>query len=163
MGAYVIIILDEDNPDTLIAARKGSPLVIGIGKGEHFLASDASPIIEYTKEVVYVNDYELAIVKADELILKNLGNEKITPYIQQLDIELAAIEKSGYDHFMLKEIFEQPTTIFDCLRGRLDVANATITMAGVQQHIDLLKKCPTHYHHSLWYQLACRLGCRICF
>lgn len=102
-GAYVIILLDEDNPDTLIAARKGSPLVIGVGKGEHFLASDASPIIEYTKEVVYVNDYELAIIRPDELILKNLGNEKITPFVQKLDMELAAIEKGGYDHFMLKE------------------------------------------------------------
>ncbi len=135
VGAYVIVLLDEDNPDTIIAARKGSPLVIGVGKGEHFLASDASPIIEYTKEVVYVNDYELAILKSDELILKNLGNEKITPFIQKLDVELAAIEKGGYDHFMLKEIFEQPDTIFDCLRGRLDVNNATITMAGVQNNI----------------------------
>jgi glucosamine--fructose-6-phosphate aminotransferase (isomerizing) len=122
VGAYVIVLLDKESPDTLIAARKGSPLVIGIGKGEHFLASDASPIIEYTKEVVYVNDFELAILKADELILKNLGNEKITPFVQKLDLEMAAIEKGGYDHFMLKEIFEQPDTIFDCLRGRLDVA-----------------------------------------
>ncbi len=118
VGAYVIVLVDQDNPDTLIAARKGSPLVIGIGKGEHFLASDASPIIEYTKEVVYVNDYELAIIKPDELILKNLGNEKITPFIQKLDLELAAIEKGGFDHFMLKEIFEQPETIFDCLQRK---------------------------------------------
>ncbi len=88
-------IIDKESPDTLIAARKGSPLVIGIGKGEHFLASDASPIIEYTKEVVYVNDYELAIIRPDELILKNLGNEKLTPYVQKLDMELAAIEKGG--------------------------------------------------------------------
>ncbi|HLK29027.1 MAG TPA: hypothetical protein VKT28_10605, partial [Puia sp.] len=138
VGAYVIVLLDEDNPDTIIAARKGSPLVIGVGKGEHFLASDASPIIEYTKEVVYVNDYELAILKPDELVLKNLGNEKITPFIQKLDLELAAIEKGGYDHFMLKEIFEQPDTIFDCLRGRLDINNATITMAGVQNNIEHL-------------------------
>ena len=94
-GAYVIVLLDRDHPDTIIAARKGSPLVIGIGKGEHFLASDASPIIEYTKEVVYVNDYELAIIKCDELILKNLGNEKITPFVQKLDLELTAIEKGG--------------------------------------------------------------------
>ena len=108
VGAYVIVLIDQDNPDTLIAARKGSPLVIGIGKDEHFLASDASPIIEYTKEVVYVNDYEIAIIKPDELILKNLGNEKQTPFITKLDMELAAIEKGGYDHFMLKEIFEQP-------------------------------------------------------
>ncbi|MBC8033568.1 MAG: isomerizing glutamine--fructose-6-phosphate transaminase, partial [Chitinophagaceae bacterium] len=139
VGAYVIILLDEEQPDTLIAARKGSPLVIGIGKGEHFLASDASPIVEYTKEVVYINDYELAIVKADELILKNLGNEKITPYIQKLDLELAAIEKGGYDHFMLKEIFEQPETIHDCLRGRLDAGAGTITMSGVQNYIEQLK------------------------
>ena len=82
-GAYVILLLDQDNPDTIIAARKGSPLVIGIGKGEHFLGSDATPMLEYTKEVVYVNDYEIAIIKADELILKNLGNEKQTPYISQ--------------------------------------------------------------------------------
>ncbi len=95
-GAYVIVLLDKDHPDVIVAARKGSPLVIGIGKGEHFLASDASPIIEYTKEVVYVNDYELAIIKSDELILKNLGNEKITPFVQKLDLELTAIEKGGY-------------------------------------------------------------------
>ncbi|OQP52112.1 glutamine--fructose-6-phosphate aminotransferase [Niastella yeongjuensis] len=144
VGAYVIILIDQDNPDTLIAARKGSPLVIGIGKNrdEHFLASDASPIIEYTKTVVYVNDYELAIIKPDELILKNLGNEKITPFVQQLDLELAAIEKGGYDHFMLKEIFEQPSTVFDCLRGRVDAANGTITMAGVEANIDILKNAP---------------------
>jgi glucosamine--fructose-6-phosphate aminotransferase (isomerizing) len=157
VGAYVIILLDKESPDTIIAARKGSPLVIGIGKGEHFLASDASPIIEYTKEVVYVNDYELAILKADELILKNLGNEKLTPYVQKLDLELAAIEKGGYDHFMLKEIFEQPDTIFDCLRGRLDVTKGTITMAGIQQNIERLTKanriiiiaCGTSWHAGL--------------
>ena len=142
-GAYVILLLDEDDPGTIIAARKGSPLVIGIGKGEHFLGSDASPMLEYTKEVVYVNDYELAIVKPDELILKNLGNEKITPYVQKLDIELAAIEKGGYDHFMLKEIFEQPQTIFDCLRGRLDVVAGTITMSGIQQYACLLYTSPS--------------------
>jgi glutamine---fructose-6-phosphate transaminase (isomerizing) len=142
VGAYVIVLLEQDNPDTLIAARKGSPLVIGIGKGEHFLASDASPIIEYTKEVVYVNDYELAIIKPDELVLKNLGNEKITPFIQKLDLELAAIEKGGYDHFMLKEIFEQSDTIFDCLRGRLDAEAGTITMSGVEQYITQLKNAP---------------------
>src|SRR5205085_3513297 len=117
---------------TISTARKGSPLVIGIGKGEHFLGSDATPMLEYTKEVVYVNDYEIAIIKADELILKNLGNETQTPYITKLDMELAEIEKSGYDHFMLKEIFEQPHTIYDCLRGRLNAAAGTITMGGVK-------------------------------
>lgn len=142
VGAYVIVILDEDNPHTLIAARKGSPLVIGIGKGEHFLASDASPIIEYTKEVVFVNDYEMAIVKADELILKNSSNEIQTPYIQKLDIELAAIEKSGFDHFMLKEIFEQPQTIFDSLRGRLDAKNGTVNLGGLREYMEALKRAP---------------------
>ena len=168
-GAYVIVLIDQDNPDTLIAARKGSPLVIGVGKGEHFLASDASPIIEYTKEVVYVNDYELAIIRPDELILKNLGNEKLTPYVQKLDLELAAIEKSGYDHFMLKEIFEQPHTIFDCLRGRLDPAAGTITMAGVQNHIEQLKHaqriiiiaCGTSWHAGLVAEYVIEELCRI--
>ncbi|WP_431211222.1 glutamine--fructose-6-phosphate transaminase (isomerizing) [Puia sp. P3] len=169
VGAYVIVLLDKESPDTIIAARKGSPLVIGIGKGEHFLASDASPIIEYTKEVVYVNDYELAILKPDELILKNLGNEKLTPYVQKLDLELAAIEKGGYDHFMLKEIFEQPDTIFDCLRGRLDVTKGTITMAGIQQNIERLTKanriimvaCGTSWHAGLVAEYIFEELCRI--
>jgi glucosamine--fructose-6-phosphate aminotransferase (isomerizing) len=169
VGAYVIVLLDRDSPDTVIAARKGSPLVIGIGKGEHFLASDASPIIEYTKEVVYVNDYELAILKADELVLKNLGNEKITPFIQKLDLEMAAIEKGGYDHFMLKEIFEQPDTIFDCLRGRLDAVKGSITMAGIQQHIEKLTHanriimvgCGTSWHAGLVAEYVFEELCRI--
>ena len=156
-GAYVILLIDEDDPETIIAARKGSPLVIGVGKGEHFLGSDASPMLEYTKEVVYVNDYELAIVKPGELILKNLGNEKLTPFVQKLDIELAAIEKGGYDHFMLKEINEQPETIFDCLRGRLDAEKGTITMAGVENNMDKLAAakriiiiaCGTSWHAGL--------------
>src|ERR1700733_13408293 len=169
VGAYVIVLLDRDSPDTLIAARKGSPLVIGIGKGEHFLASDASPIIEYTKEVVYVNDYELAIIKRDELILKNLGNEKITPFVQKLDLELTAIEKGGYEHFMLKEIFEQPDTIFDCLRGRLDAIKGTITMAGVQNNIEklcqakriIMVACGTSWHAGLIAEYIIEEICRI--
>lgn len=169
VGAYVLVLLDQDHPDTIIAARKGSPLVIGIGKGEHFLASDASPIIEYTKEVVYVNDFELAIIKSDELILKNLGNEKLTPFVQKLDLELTAIEKGGYDYFMLKEIFEQPNTIFDCLRGRLDVINRTITMAGVQNNIEQLKNanriiiiaCGTSWHAGLLAEYVFEELCRI--
>lgn len=168
-GAYCILLIDEDDPETIIAARKGSPLVIGVGKGEHFLASDASPIIEYTKEVVYVNDYELAIVKPDQLILKNLGNEKITPYITTLDMELAAIEKGGYDHFMLKEIFEQPSTIYDCLRGRLDAAAGTITMAGIENNIEQLMNanrimivaCGTSWHAGLVAEYIIEEICRI--
>jgi glucosamine--fructose-6-phosphate aminotransferase (isomerizing) len=157
VGAYVIVLIDQDDPLTLIAARKGSPLVIGIGKGEHFLASDASPIIEYTKEVVYVNDYQIAIIKKDELILKNLGNERQTPYITKLDMELAAIEKGGYEHFMLKEIFEQPQTIYDCLRGRLDAEAGTITMSGIQKYAEqimnanriVMVACGTSWHAGL--------------
>lgn len=168
-GAYVILLLDEDNPDTIIAARKGSPLVIGIGKNEHFLGSDASPMLEYTKEVVYVNDYEIAILKADELILKNLGNEKQIPYIMNLDIELAAIEKGGYDHFMLKEINEQPSTIYDCLRGRLDAQAGTITMKGIQENIDALINAPriiiiacgTSWHAGLTAEYIIEELCRI--
>ncbi len=169
VGAYVILLLDEETPGTIIAARKGSPLVIGIGKGEHFLGSDASPMLEYTKEVVYVNDYELAIIRPDELILKNLGNEKITPYVQKLDIELAAIEKGGYDHFMLKEIFEQPQTIYDCLRGRLDAVAGTITMSGIQQYAEqimnanriIMIACGTSWHAGLIAEYIFEELCRI--
>jgi len=168
-GAYVILLLNADDPETIIAARKGSPLVIGIGKGEHFLGSDATPMLEYTKEVVYVNDYELAIIKPDELILKNLGNEKITPYIQKLDIELAAIEKGGYDHFMLKEIFEQPQTIYDCLRGRLDPVAGTITMSGIEQYAEqimsakriVMVACGTSWHAALTAEYIFEELCRI--
>ncbi|MER3470419.1 MAG: glutamine--fructose-6-phosphate transaminase (isomerizing) [Chitinophagaceae bacterium] len=168
-GAYVILLLDEEHPDTIIAARKGSPLVIGIGKGEHFLGSDATPMLEYTKEVVYVNDYEVAIIKADELILKNLGNEKQTPFITKLDMELAAIEKGGYEHFMLKEIFEQPQTIHDCLRGRLDAEAGTITMSGIAKYAEQIMNanrivmiaCGTSWHAGLVAEYIFEELCRI--
>ncbi len=168
-GAYVILLIEPENPDTILAARKGSPLVIGIGKNEHFLGSDASPMLEYTKEVVYVNDYELAIIRPDELILKNLGNETITPYVQKLDIELAAIEKGGYEHFMLKEIFEQPQTIFDSMRGRLNATAGTITLSGIQQYADqligaeriVLVACGTSWHAGLVAEYIFEELCRI--
>jgi glucosamine--fructose-6-phosphate aminotransferase (isomerizing) len=168
-GAYVILLLDEDDPGTIIAARNGSPLVIGIGKGEHFLGSDATPMLEYTKEVVYVNDYEVAIIKSGELILKNLGNERQTPYITKLDMELTAIEKGGYDHFMLKEIFEQPSTIYDCLRGRLHAKDGTITMKGVEDNIEqlvnakriIILACGTSWHAGLVAEYVIEELCRI--
>lgn len=168
-GAYVILVLDEDTPDTIIAARKGSPLVIGIGQGEHFLGSDASPMLGHTKEVVYINDYELAIIKPDELILKNLGNEVVTPFIQKLDMELASIEKAGYPHFMLKEIFEQPKAILDCLRGRLDAINNQIILSGLDKVKDkllaanriIIVACGTSWHAALlaeyWIEELCRI------
>jgi glutamine---fructose-6-phosphate transaminase (isomerizing) len=169
VGAYCILLVDKDDPETIVAARKGSPLVIGIGKGEHFLASDATPFVEYTKEVVYVNDYQIAIVRPDELILKNLGNEKETPFIQKLDLELAAIEKGGYDHFMLKEINEQPETIFDCLRGRLNADAGTITMSGVENNLHaltnahriLMVACGTSWHAGLVAEYLFEDLCRI--
>lgn len=168
-GAYCILLIDQDEPDTIIAARKGSPLVIGVGKGEHFLGSDATPMLEYTKEVVYVNDYELAIVRPNELILKNLGNEKITPFVTKLDMELSAIEKGGYEHFMLKEIFEQPSTILDCLRGRLNASAGTITMSGVQDNMEAFKTaqriiivaCGTSWHAGLVAEYIIEELCRI--
>lgn len=169
VGAYCILLLHKDDPETIIAARKGSPLVIGIGKGEHFLASDASPIIEYTKEVVYVNDYEIAIVKPDELVLKNLGNDKQTPFITKLNMELAAIEKGGYEHFMLKEIFEQPNTIYDCLRGRLDANIPHIVMNGIDQYQQqimnasriIIVACGTSWHAGLIAEYIIEETCRI--
>lgn len=169
VGAYCILLVHKDDPETIIAARKGSPLVIGIGKNEHFLASDASPIIEYTKEVVYVNDYEIAIVKPDELILKNLGNDRQTPFITKLNMEMAAIEKGGYDHFMLKEIFEQPNTIYDCLRGRLDAELGTITMSGIQKYAEqimnapriIIIACGTSWHAGLIAEYIIEETCRI--
>ncbi len=172
-GAYVILLVEQDNPGNIIAARKGSPLVIGIGKGAHYLGSDPSPMLEYTKEVVYVNDYELAIVKPDELVLKNLGNEKVTPTIQQLDTELAAIEKGGYEHFMLKEIFEQQQTIFDCMRGRLNAATGSIKMAGIEQYAKELTEathvvmiaCGTSWHAGLIaeyiFEDLCRMNVKV--
>lgn len=169
VGAYCILLISNDDPTTILAARKGSPLVIGIGKGEHFLASDASPIIEYTKEVVYVNDYEIAIVKPDELILKNLGNEKQTPFITKLDMELAAIEKGGYDHFMLKEIHEQPNSIFDCLRGRLLPQSGQIMMGGIENNMEafinanriMIVACGTSWHAGLIAEYLIEELCRI--
>lgn len=169
VGAYCILVLDKETPDTIIAARKGSPLVIGIGKEEHFLASDASPIIEYTKEVVYVNDYEIAIVKPDELVLKNLGNDKQTPFITRLNMELTAIEKGGYEHFMLKEIFEQPDTIFDCLRGRLDINDKKIVLSGIDKYEEqilsagriIVIACGTSWHAGLIAEYIIEETCRI--
>lgn len=168
-GAYVILLLDNDMPDTIIAARKGSPLVIGVGENEHFLGSDASPMLAYTKDVVYINDYEMVIVRPDELILKNLTNEKLTPFVQRLDLDLAAIEKGGYEHFMLKEIFEQPQTIFDSFRGRLDVEQAMLTLSGLDAIRDKLLRarriiivaCGTSWHAGLLAEYLIEELCRV--
>ena len=168
-GAYVILLLDSEMPDTIIAARKGSPLVIGVGENEHFLGSDASPMLAYTKDVVYINDYEMVIVRPDELILKNLVNENLTPFVQRLDLDLAAIEKGGYEHFMLKEIFEQPQTIFDSFRGRLDVEQTMLTLSGLERIKDkllaarriIIVACGTSWHAGLLAEYLIEELCRV--
>src|SRR5690606_38610712 len=168
-GAYVILLLSEEYPQTIFAARKGSPLVIGIGQGEHFLGSDASPMLGYTKEIVYINDYELAIIKPDELILKNLGNERLTPFVQKLDMELASIEKGGYEHFMLKEIYDQPAAIYDSLRGRLDAVQGQITLSGIDSIKDkllaarriIIVACGTSWHAGLLGEYLIEELCRL--
>ncbi len=137
IGAYAIVVMSKDDPNTLIAARKGSPLVVGIGEQEFFLASDASPIVEYTKDVVYLDDEEIAILqRGQKLKIKTIKDVEKNPVIQKLELDISQLEKSGYDHFMLKEIFEQPITIRDCMRGRIQADNTTITMAGIIDHLD---------------------------
>ncbi|MFN8416823.1 MAG: glutamine--fructose-6-phosphate transaminase (isomerizing) [Cytophagaceae bacterium] len=157
VGAYAIVIISKHDPDMLIAARKGSPLVIGIGKEEFFLASDATPIIEYTSEVVYLNDHEIATIKKGELSITNIHAAKQTPYIQKLDLELDQIEKGGFSHFMLKEIFEQPKSITDCLRGRVIAANGHLQLGGIRQYANklvnaqriIIVACGTSWHAGL--------------
>src|SRR6187431_2189442 len=140
VGAYAIVIISLEDPDLLVAARKGSPLVVGVGKDEFFLASDATPIIEYTNEVVYLNDQEIAIIKDGKLRIKNTANLPLTPYIETIDLELEAIEKGGFEHFMLKEIFEQPRSISDCMRGRLNAQTGRLVLGGLSEYLNKLIK-----------------------
>lgn len=158
IGAYAIVVIAKDDPDTLIAAKKGSPLVIGIGEDEFFIASDATPIVEYTKNVVYLNDEEIAILKRDEeLKIKTIKNKDKTPYIQKLELNLTALEKGGYDHFMLKEIYEQPRSIRDCMRGRLNIENGIVSLGGILDYEEKIRNaeriimiaCGTSYHAGL--------------
>lgn len=169
IGAYAIVILSADAPDKLVAARKGSPLVIGIGQGEFFLASDATPIVEYTKEVVYLNDQEVAVIEGNNLTVKDTSNLPLTPYIQKVDMDLEAIEKGGFDHFMLKEIFEQPKSISDCMRGRLDAASGRLVLGGLREYLNklvaadriLIVACGTSWHAGLVAEYFFEEFCRI--
>ena len=169
VGAYAIVVMSEDEPDTLIAARKSSPLVIGLGEGEFFIASDATPIIEYTKEVVYLNDHDIAVIRDGKLQIKDLEDTPTTPYIQTLDMELEAIEKGGFPHFMLKEIFEQPKSISDCMRGRINAAKGQLVLGGIQDHVkDLINAnrimivaCGTSWHAGLVAEYIFEDVCRI--
>ncbi|WP_460893796.1 glutamine--fructose-6-phosphate transaminase (isomerizing) [Rufibacter soli] len=157
VGAYAIVVISHDSPTQLVAARKGSPLVIGVGKGEFFLASDATPIIEYTNEVVYLNDFEIAVIKDGVLDIRTKEDVVQTPYIQTLEMELESIEKGGYPHFMLKEIFEQPRSILDSMRGRLVAENTQLTMSSIREYATRFKNadriiivaCGTSWHAGL--------------
>jgi glucosamine--fructose-6-phosphate aminotransferase (isomerizing) len=142
VGAYAIVLMDANEPTQLIAARKGSPLVIGVGEDEFFFASDATPIIEYTKEVIYLDDYQIAVVKNGELTIKNIDNVKQSPYIQRVELELEAIEKGGFEHFMLKEIFEQPRSVKDCMRGRVIADEGHLVLGGLRDYLDDIAKSP---------------------
>jgi len=157
VGAYAIVIMDKENPDELIAARKGSPMVIGVGKNEYFIASDASPIIEYTKNVIYLNDNEIAYVRRDELLIKNINNVVQIPYVEELELKLEMLEKGGFDHFMLKEIYEQPRSIRDCMRGRIYPSSGEVQLGGIKEYAEKLKNidriiivaCGTSWHAGL--------------
>ena len=157
IGAYAIVIMSADEPDLLIAARKGSPMVIGVGKGEYFIASDATPIVEYTKNVIYLNDNEVAYIRREDLLIKNIDNTVQTPYIQELDLKLEMLEKGGYDHFMLKEIYEQPRSIRDCMRGRIYPQLGKVQLGGIKEYTEKLKNidriiivaCGTSWHAGL--------------
>jgi glucosamine--fructose-6-phosphate aminotransferase (isomerizing) len=169
IGAYAIVVMSLEDPDLLIAARKGSPLVIGVGKDEFFMASDATPIIEYTNEVIYLNDQEIAIINNGKLTVKNTANLPLTPYVQTVDLELEAIEKGGYDHFMIKEIFEQPRSIHDCMRGRLDSSTGRLILGGLREYINrlvnadrvLIVACGTSWHAGLVAEYFFEEFCRI--
>ncbi|MBN2616034.1 MAG: glutamine--fructose-6-phosphate transaminase (isomerizing) [Bacteroidales bacterium] len=157
-GAYAIAVLSEENPNKLIVARKGSPMVIGIGDGEFYVASDATPIVEYTKSVVYLAEEDMAILeRGKEIKLKTIKNKEKTPYIEALEMDLTALEKDGYDHFMLKEIFEQPRSIRDSMRGRLNADKGIVSLGGIADYEQKLVNakriiiiaCGTSWHAGL--------------
>lgn len=158
IGAYAIAVLDRSNPDVIVAARKGSPLVVGIGDGEYFLASDATPIVEYTNKVVYIEDEEVVTIeRGKELDITTIGNVQKTPEIKQLEMTLSQLEKCGYPHFMLKEIFEQPTTLAASMRGRVNVDRNNVTIAGFIDNKErflnakriIITACGTSWHAGL--------------
>ncbi|MFT6486035.1 MAG: glucosamine--fructose-6-phosphate aminotransferase (isomerizing) [Neolewinella sp.] len=157
-GAYAIAVIDRNNPDVLVGARKQSPLVVGIGEGEYFIGSDASPFLDSTKRVVYLEDNQIATISmAKGLQIKNSDNEEQPPFIQTLDLQIEALEKEGYDHFMLKEIYEQPRTIRDAMRGRISSKESRVTLRGMEEFANrfvranriIIVACGTSYHSGL--------------
>ena len=157
-GAYAIAVIDRQNPTIMVGARKQSPLVVGIGDGEFFIGSDASPFLDSTKRVVYLEDDQIACVSLENgLQLRNAANEEQPPFIQELDLQIEALEKGGYDHFMLKEIYEQPKTIFDAMRGRISSKDNRVTLRGMEEFSNrfvradriIIVACGTSYHSGL--------------
>lgn len=156
-GAYGIVVMSADDPETLTVARKGSPIVIGLGNGEYFVASDATPIIEYTNSVIYLNDLDVATISKTGFNLANLKDRRAKIDIQQVDLRLDEIEKNGFDHYMLKEIYEQPRAIADTYRGRLSLDTKNLTLGGLHRVMDQLKEakriiivaCGTSWHAGL--------------
>ena len=157
-GAYALVIISQDEPDLLVAARKGSPMVVGIGEGEYFIASDAAPIVEYTRQVVYPGDEEVITLSlAEGLKIRTIADIEKTPYVQTLEINLSALEKGGFDHFMLKEIFEQSRTVRDSMRGRLHMDEGLIVLGGMQDYLRkflaarriIIVGCGTSWHAGI--------------
>lgn len=158
VGAYAIVVLDQEHPDTLVAARKGSPLVVGIGEGEYFLASDATPIVEYTDKVIYIDDEEVVTIsRGRDVEIVTIGNVQKPPAIKRLEMSLSQLEKGGYPHFMLKEIFEQPRTLSDSMRGRINVRQNNISLSGFIDNRErlinakriIITACGTSWHAGL--------------
>ncbi|MBK7428585.1 MAG: glutamine--fructose-6-phosphate transaminase (isomerizing) [Saprospiraceae bacterium] len=157
IGAYAIVIIDKDDPNKIVAARKGSPLVVGLGDDEFFLASDATPIVEYTKKVIYLNDEEIVSIDRNNFEIRTIANIPRTPEIKEVDIEVEALEKGGFDHFMLKEIYQQPDSVSDGMRGRLNAAEGWIKLGGIEEFEERFKKakrliivaCGTSWHAGL--------------
>lgn len=170
IGAYAIAVLDKERPSEIIAARKSSPLVVGIGDNEFFLASDATPIVEYTDKVVYLEDEEIALIRyGEDLKVVNIQNVSVTPEIQTVALNIGQLEKGGYPHFMLKEIFEQPNCIRDCMRGRINVEGTNVVLSAIIDHKEKLLKakrfiivaCGTSWHAGLIGKHLIESYCRI--
>ncbi|WP_353481042.1 glutamine--fructose-6-phosphate transaminase (isomerizing) [Haliscomenobacter sp.] len=158
IGAYAIVVLDQHEPDKLVAARKASPLVLGLGDNEFFVASDATPIVEHTNRVIYLNDEEIAVIHRDgHYDIKSISNESQTPFIHELDMKIEMLEKGGYDYFMLKEINEQPNTLRDCMRGRINADEGWIHLGGLAEYANKVSNakrfvmigCGTSWHAGL--------------
>lgn len=170
VGAYAIAVIEKGNPNKIIAARKSSPLVIGLGNGEYFLGSDASPIIEYTNKVIYLDDEEIAILsRNEEPKIVTISNIQKTPEIKELEMNLSELERGGYPHFMLKEIFEQPQTLQSCMSGRINIDGTNVTLSGIIDHKDkfinarriIIIACGTSWHAGLIGEYLFEEFCRI--